>query len=197
MPRGLSQVGHSLRDPNQLKSPFYARKPFKHPKSGPGPALCTSASPTAHFHLSTCDPGWYTRPSLPLDHSDGASGASLIFVSLGKVLNMQCSLMLHHSVVSDSFATPWPTRLFCPCILARILEGVAISFSRGPSLEKIQGRSSMQGSNLSLLHVLHWQADSLPLSQQGSPRHEVDAPQTNKLSEYMRKCMGEPQSGLY
>ena len=38
-----------------------------------------------------------------------------------------------------------------------------ICFSRGPSLEKIQGISSMQGSNLSLLRLLHWQADSLPL----------------------------------
>ena len=119
------------------------------------------------------------------------------FLQYRRSLKLTCWCVFSHSVVSDSFVTPWPTRLFCPCILARILEGVAISFSRGPSLEKIQGRSSMQGSNLSLLHLLHWQADSLPLSQQGSPRHEVDAPQTNKLSEYMRKCMGEPQSGLY
>ena len=41
---------------------------------------------------------------------------------------------------------------------ARILEGVAISFSGGifPA----------QSSNL---HLLHWQVDSLPLGHQGSP----------------------------
>ena len=38
---------------------------------------------------------------------------------------------------------------------ARILEWVAISSSRGSSLT--------QGSNLHLLCLLHWQADSLPL----------------------------------
>ena len=41
---------------------------------------------------------------------------------------------------------------------ARVLEWVAISFSRGIFLT--------QGLNL---HLLHWQADSLPLSHQGSP----------------------------
>ena len=38
---------------------------------------------------------------------------------------------------------------------ARILEWVAISSSRGSS--------PIQGSNTCLLHLLHWQADSLPL----------------------------------
>ena len=38
---------------------------------------------------------------------------------------------------------------------ARILEWVAISYSRGSS--------PTQGSNPCLLHLLHWQADSLPL----------------------------------
>jgi len=42
---------------------------------------------------------------------------------------------------------------------ARILEWAAISFSRG----------STQGSNPRLLHLLHWKADSLPLSHLGSP----------------------------
>ena len=43
---------------------------------------------------------------------------------------------------------------------ARVLEWVAISFSRGSSRPR-------QGSNLHLLHLLHWH--SLPLSHQGSP----------------------------
>ena len=44
---------------------------------------------------------------------------------------------------------------------ARILELVAISFSNGIFLT--------QGSSLHLLCLLHWQADSSPLSHQGSP----------------------------
>ena len=43
---------------------------------------------------------------------------------------------------------------------ARPLEFVAISFSRGSS--------PTQSSNPALLSLLHWQADSLPLSHQGS-----------------------------
>ena len=45
---------------------------------------------------------------------------------------------------------------------ARTLEGVAISFSRVIFLT--------QGSNSCLLH---WQADSLPLSHQGSPSEKL------------------------
>ena len=44
---------------------------------------------------------------------------------------------------------------------ARILEWVAISYSRLIFLT--------QGSNLSLLCFLHWQADSLPLAPPGKP----------------------------
>ena len=39
--------------------------------------------------------------------------------------------------------------------------GVACSFL-------LQGVFLTQGSNLSVLHLLHWQADSLPLSHRGS-----------------------------
>ena len=46
-------------------------------------------------------------------------------------------------------------------IQQRILKWVAISSSRGIFLT--------QGSNLCLLHLLHWQADSLPVSHQGNP----------------------------
>ena len=44
---------------------------------------------------------------------------------------------------------------------ARTLEWVAVSFSRGFVLT--------QESNQHLLQLLHWQADSLPLSHLGSP----------------------------
>ena len=50
---------------------------------------------------------------------------------------------------------------------ARILEWVAISFSRGVGCHfLLQGIFQTQGSNL---HLLHWQADSLPLSHLESP----------------------------
>ena len=45
---------------------------------------------------------------------------------------------------------------------ARILEQVAISYSRGIFL--------IQGSDPSLLCLLHWQADSLPLAPSGKPQ---------------------------
>ena len=45
---------------------------------------------------------------------------------------------------------------------ARILEWVAISFSRGIFLT--------QGLNQNLLRLLHWEADSLLLSHWGSPK---------------------------
>ena len=44
---------------------------------------------------------------------------------------------------------------------ARILELVAISYPRGIFL--------IQGLNPSILHLLHWQVDSMPLSHLGSP----------------------------
>ena len=46
---------------------------------------------------------------------------------------------------------------------ARVLEWVAISFSRGSS-------RLIQGSNLPLLCLLHWQVDSLPLAPPGKPQ---------------------------
>ena len=59
-----------------------------------------------------------------------------------------------------------PARLLCPWdFQARILEWVAISSSRG---------FPTQGSYLYLLHLLHWQADSLPLSHLGSPRFNYE-----------------------
>lgn len=75
--------------PQSAKESFLLRSLPKHPKSRPGPTLCTSASPTTHFHQSTHDPGLYMYPSLPLDHSDGAGGALLAIMSLSKVPSVQ------------------------------------------------------------------------------------------------------------
>ena len=54
---------------------------------------------------------------------------------------------------------------------ARILEWVVISL--------LQGIFPTQGSNPHFLSLLHWQADSLPLSHQGSPRYQY-CPQLNE-----------------
>jgi len=56
---------------------------------------------------------------------------------------------------------------------ARILEWVAISSSRGifPT----------QGLNPCLLGLLHWQADSLPLSHLGRPRQNPTAFPMSKI----------------
>ena len=65
----------------------------------------------------------------------------------------------------------WPhglqaSRLLCSRIFqARILELVVIFYSRGSSRPK--------GRNPRLLHLLYWQADSLPLSHLGSPNMRI------------------------
>ena len=73
-----------------------------------------------------------------------------------------CSRVCCCSVVSDSFVTPWTVAQQAPLSTGfprpRTLEWVAIFFSRGIFLT--------QGLNP---HLLHWQADSLPLIYQGSP----------------------------
>ena len=55
-----------------------------------------------------------------------------------------------------------PTRLLCPWDFPRKNTGVGCHFL-------FQGIFLTQGSNPSLLCLLHWQVDSLPLSHQGSP----------------------------
>ena len=71
-----------------------------------------------------------------------------------------------HSVAQlGLFATSWTTRLLCP---QNVL---------------LQGVFPIQGSNLHLLHLLHWEADSFPPHQPGSPRREdfwgSNAPKTH------------------
>ena len=56
----------------------------------------------------------------------------------------------------------WPTRLLCPWGLPGKNIGVGCR-------ALLQGIFLTQGSNLSLLHLLQWQEDFLPLSHLGSP----------------------------
>ena len=75
-----------------------------------------------------------------------------------------CAHSRQSSVVSNSLRPHGllPARLLCPWIFqARILEWVAMPFSRGSSWPRDQSHIS--------LHLLHWQAGSLPLRHLGSP----------------------------
>ena len=57
----------------------------------------------------------------------------------------------------------WPARLLCPWDSSGKNTGVGCRFL-------LQGIFQTQGSNMCLLCLLYWQADSLPLSDLGSPR---------------------------
>ena len=85
-----------------------------------------------------------------------------VFLLLRKLKSFTC--MLSHSVVSDSL---WPhglqpASLLCPWDFPGKNTGVGCH-------ALLQGIFLTQGSNLQVLGLLHWQADSLPLSHQGSP----------------------------
>ena len=79
--------------------------------------------------------------------------------------------VLSHSVMFNSL---WPhglqtSRLLCPWDSLGKNPGAGCHFL-------LQGTFPTQGSNLCLLPLLHWQADSLPLSHLGSPSCIVYAP---------------------
>ena len=65
-----------------------------------------------------------------------------------------CVWVLSHSVVSDS-ATPWT---------AVRQASLSVEFSRLEYCGILHGIFPTQGLNLCLLHLIHWQVDSLPLS---------------------------------
>ena len=66
-----------------------------------------------------------------------------------------CMHVQSHPTLCDHMDSSLPGSSLHGILQARILEWVAISYSRGSS--------PTQGSNPCLLHLLHWQADSLPL----------------------------------
>ena len=75
-------------------------------------------------------------------------------------IHFGCLLCLVIKVVSDCFVTPWTVALqfLCPWNFPGKYTGVGCCFL-------LQGVFWTQGLNF---HLLHWQADSLPLSHQGS-----------------------------
>ena len=78
---------------------------------------------------------------------------------------MLCSVA---SVVSNSLQPSelYPARLLGPWDFPSKSTGVGCHFL-------FQGVFLIQGSNLCLLGLLHWQVDSLPLHHQGSPKIRV------------------------
>ena len=73
--------------------------------------------------------------------------------------------MLSHAVMYESLG-PYglqPARLICPWNVPGKNTGVGCSFL-------LQGIFPTQGSNPYLLHLLHWQAGSLPLSHLEAPQ---------------------------
>ena len=75
---------------------------------------------------------------------------------------MLCCAVLSRSVVSDSLRPHGlqPARLLCPCNFLGKNTGVGCHFL-------LQQIFQTQGSNSHLVHLLHWQADSLPLAPPG------------------------------
>ena len=75
-----------------------------------------------------------------------------------------CPCMLSHFSCGQLFVTlwTWPIRLLCSCNSPGKNTGVGCHVL-------LQGIFLTQGSNPDLLHLLHWQAGSLPLNHLGSP----------------------------
>ena len=71
-------------------------------------------------------------------------------------------MVISCSVVSNSLWPYEPARILCPWKFSGKNTGVSCHFL-------LQGIFPTQGSNQSLLHLLCWQENSLPLSHLGSP----------------------------
>ena len=67
-------------------------------------------------------------------------------------------LLLNRSVVYDSFATPWTVALQAPLFMDFPGKNTGVGCH-----SPLQGIFPTQRSNLYLLHLLHWQVDSLLL----------------------------------
>ena len=89
--------------------------------------------------------------------------ANNLLASFGETLGMVAAAAEPLSHV-QLFATLWTIacRLLCPWDSPGKNTGVGCHFL-------LQGIFPAQGSNPSLLHLLHWQAGSLPLVPQGKP----------------------------
>ena len=111
------------------------------------------------------------------------------------LINVLCVLCSEISVLSNS-ATPW-TAAHCPWDFPGKNTGVGCYFL-------LQGIFLTQGSKLHLLHLLHWQADSIPLCYLQSPFYTRECKYTSRwLSgnesacqcRRHRRCRFDPRVG--
>ena len=91
--------------------------------------------------------------------------------------------MCAQSLIRVHSATPglWPTRLLCPWYFSGKNTGVGCHFL-------FQGIFLTQESNqclLHLLHLLHWQVDSLPQSHLGSPYEQIIHSKNINMKRYL------------
>ena len=86
-------------------------------------------------------------------------------------MGCHCLLRCAHSVMSNSLQPHGPTRILCPWDFSGKNTSMGCHFL-------LQGISRNQGPKPNLLHFLHRQADSLPLSHLGSISHFIQ-PQTH------------------
>ena len=103
-------------------------------------------------HWQPLDTGHFARKATTSDQEG----------SLKKLIDKNCQqkqkfrLLFSCQVMPNYFVTPQPARLLCPCNFPDKNTGVGCHFL-------LQGIFSSQSSNLCLLHLLHWQENSLPL----------------------------------
>ena len=103
-------------------------------------------------------------PCLPLPGLNRLLGQVLNGLSKAKLFSLHPKKVCARTVKSDTLRPHrlQPTRLLCPWDCPGKKTGVGGHFL-------LQGISLTQGSNSCLLHILHWQVDSLPLAPPGKP----------------------------
>ena len=104
---------------------------------------------------------------------------------MGNILSVKCYHIdyIHYSIhaqlcltLCDPMDYNLPGSSVPGSLQARILEGVAVSSSRG---------FPTQGSKLHLSRLLHWQAGSLPLAPPGKPQMKAQSPVTGNRRRRM------------
>ena len=118
--------------------------------------------------LALCHPlHGYMTEKVPIKLRYTQLGTSIAYQNLKTIQkgnNVKNLVVVQLLSVSNSFVTPWTVAHQAP---------LSMRFPRQEYWSRLlffpPGVFQTQGSNPSLLCLLHWQADSLPLSHMGSP----------------------------